>query len=230
MSSTRLPGKVLATIVGRPMLAHVMGRLAHATTLDEVVLATTSGPEDDVLQAVAFREGWPVSRGDRDDVLGRYLQTARDHRADVIVRVTSDCPLIDPGLVDEVVDSLTTGFDYASNTLEPRTYPRGLDVEVVTRAALELAGRADREPGSREHVTPFIYRHPDRFRLRRVENPIDLSTHRWCVDVPEDLELVRRIYDALGQDRFGWHEALALCEAHPEWTALNQAVTQKAVG
>ena len=119
--------------------------------------------------------------------------------------------------------------DYASNTLEPRTFPRGLDVEAMTIAALEAAGAADHDPASREHATPYLYRHPDRFRLRGVRLPEDLSGHRWTVDTPEDYELVERIYGALGRDDFGWRDALAVVEANPAWSALNRHVAQKIV-
>jgi spore coat polysaccharide biosynthesis protein SpsF len=164
------------------------------------------------------------------DLLDRYLKAARKHEADRVVRVTSDCPLIDPAVIDEVVGSLTaTGADYASNTLVPRTFPRGLDVEAMTMAALETADLADRDPASREHATPYIYRHPELFRLARVPLPVDLSEHRWTVDTAEDYELVRRIFEALGRDDFGWRDALAVIEAHPDWSELNRHIEQKTV-
>ncbi len=227
MSSTRLPGKVLQPILGVPMLSHVMRRLQGARSLDEVVVATSDGPEDDVVRDLATAEGWGLWRGSRDDVLDRYEGAARAFSAERVVRVTSDCPLIDPDLVDDVVMALAGGVDYCSNSLEPRTYPRGLDCEAMTREALVTAWREDHDPAWREHVTPFLYRHPERFNLKRVANDVDLSVHRWCVDVPEDLELVRHVYDELGDRPFGWREVLAVCDAHPEWSAINREVVQK---
>jgi spore coat polysaccharide biosynthesis protein SpsF len=226
--STRLPGKVLLSLLGEPLLVHVVRRVAMASTVDAVVVATTEAPGDDAIVDLAGREGWLVERGSEADLVDRYVSAARTHRADRVVRVTSDCPLVDPNLIDEVVTALAkSGADYASNTLEPRTYPRGLDVEALTMAALELANLEDRDPASREHATPFIYRHPERFRLAAVRNPVDLSVYRWTVDTPEDFELIRRMYDALGRDDFDWHDALAVVEAHPDWTTLNEHVPQK---
>lgn len=230
MGSTRLPGKVMLPLLGEPILSRVMRRSARARTLDAVVVATTTLPEDDAIVALAVAEGWPVERGSETDLLDRYLVAARAHAGEVIVRITSDCPLIDPDVIDRTVLAFRAGaVDYASNTLAPATYPRGLDVEVVGRAALERAGREDRDPAWREHATPYIYRHPELFRLLRVPAPDDRSDQRWTVDTPEDLELVRRIYEDLGRDDFGWREALAVVEAHPDWIALNRDVVQKVV-
>jgi spore coat polysaccharide biosynthesis protein SpsF len=221
---------VLLPLLGEPLLTHVVRRVGRAGSVDATVVATTTLKDDDAIAEVGAREGWLVERGSEMDLLDRYLQAARAHEADQVVRITSDCPLIDPDLIDEVVAALdAAGSDYASNTLEPRTLPRGLDVEAMTLAALEEAGREDRDPGSREHATPYLYRHPERFRLTRVSSPIDLSVHRWTVDTPEDYELVARIYDTLGRDDFTWQEALAVVEGHPEWSALNRHVEQKIV-
>jgi spore coat polysaccharide biosynthesis protein SpsF len=227
--STRLPGKVLLPLLGEPVLSHVMRRVSRAIAVDEVVVATTRLPADDPIADLAEREDWPLVRGSELDLLERYLQAATSQRADLVVRITSDCPLIDPGLIDDVVGALVRdGGDYASNTLEPRTYPRGLDVEAVTTEALQAADREDRDPASREHATPWVRTHPDRFSLVRVAGPVDHSAHRWTLDTPEDYELLRRIYQAIGHDRFGWGEALAVVEANPAWSALNRHVPQKA--
>lgn len=228
--STRLPRKVLLPLLSEPLLTHVVRRVSRATSVDATVVATTVAPADDVIVELAGREGWLVERGSEADLLDRYLQAARAHGAERVVRVTSDCPLIDPAVIDEVVGALdAAGSDYASNTLDPRTYPRGLDVEAMTFEALEEAGRRDRDPRSREHATPYIYRHPAHFQLSRVSLPVDLSAHRWTVDTPEDYELVRRIYDELGRDDFSWLDALGVVEAHPGWSELNRNVRQKTV-
>jgi spore coat polysaccharide biosynthesis protein SpsF len=228
--STRLPGKVLLPLLGEPLLSVVVRRVGRASSVDVVVVATTTLPADDAIVELGKRDGWLVERGSEMDLLDRYLAAARAHGADRVVRITSDCPLIDPAVVDEVVAALDgAGADYASNTLVPRTFPRGLDVEVMTMAALEAAGEADTDPASREHATPYIYRHPQRFRLSGVRLPVDLSSHRWTVDTPEDYELVRRIYDALGRDDVAWRDALAIVESNPEWSDLNRHIEQKTV-
>jgi spore coat polysaccharide biosynthesis protein SpsF len=229
LGSTRLPGKVLLPLAGQPLLSRVMRRAARARSVDAVVVATTTLPSDDRIVELAEREGWPVVRGSETDLLERYVQAARSHRADRVVRITSDCPLIDPGLIDDVAGALDReAGDYASNTLEPRTYPRGLDVEVVTRDALEAADRDDHDPASREHATPFIRRDPKRFRLVRVAGSRDESAHRWTVDTPEDYELVRRLYEALGRDDFTWLDALEVANANPAWARGNRGIRQKA--
>lgn len=231
MGSVRLPAKVMLPLLGEPMLTRVMRRARRAGTLDEVVVATSTLPEDDAIVALAGAEGWPVQRGSDSDLLDRYLGAARAQNADVVVRITGDCPLIDPGVIDRTVQAFRAAdVDYASNVLEPRTYPRGLDVEVIGREALERAGREDRDPASREHTTPYIYRHPERFRLLSVPaDGIGHSEHRWSVDTPEDYELVRRIYEALGRDDFTWLEALAVVEANPAWASINRHVSQKSL-
>jgi spore coat polysaccharide biosynthesis protein SpsF len=226
--STRLPGKVLLPLLGEPVLVRVVDRVRRARRLDDTVLATTVEPGDDAIATLAEDRGWPVVRGSEADLLDRYLLAARTHDADRVVRITSDCPLIDPSLIDMVAEALErSGADYASNTLPPRTYPRGLDVEAFTRDALEQAGREDEDPGSREHATPFIYRNPERFRLVGVPGAENHADLRWTLDTPEDYALIERIYDALGRDDFAWTDALAVVAAHPEWTELNRHIRQK---
>lgn len=230
MGSTRLPGKVMLDVGGEPMLAQVVARCRQARTLDAVVVATTARPEDDVLADFCAGRGWPCERGSADDVLDRYVQTARRTGADVIVRVTSDCPLIEPEIIDRVVRTLgETSYDYASNTLPPRTFPRGLDVEALTSDALEQAGREDRDPAWREHVTPYVYRHPELFSLAAVVEGSDHADERWTVDTPEDLAFVRAVYAHFGSRPFGWRDVLGALDVHPEWRDLNRHVAQKAV-
>jgi spore coat polysaccharide biosynthesis protein SpsF len=209
LGSTRLPGKVLKPLAGQPMLARVVERTRRAKFLHETAVATTIATQD---------------------LLDRYHAAALVHRADAVVRITSDCPLIDPGLIDRVVEAFFQGeFDYASNTMEPRTFPRGLDVEVIGFEALERAWREDTNPEWREHTTPYIYRHPDRFRLRPVRNNRDLSFYRWTVDTPEDYEFVRRVYEHFGHDRFLWTDVLKALDEHPDWVEINRHVQQKLV-
>jgi spore coat polysaccharide biosynthesis protein SpsF len=230
--STRLPGKVLMPLCGVLVVQRVLRRLARSNTLDGIVLATSDLGADDELARVAAKEpAVLVVRGSEQDVLSRYLLAARMARADALVRVTSDCPLIDPAVVDEAVRLLTTNFpdcDYASNTIE-RTYPRGLDVEVFTTAALEGAGLRARDDYDREHVTPFLWTQPDVFRIRQLRNPVDHSAKRWTLDTPEDLAFLQRTFDALGPaaDGASWTTVLRLLEEHPDWEALNADVKQK---
>jgi spore coat polysaccharide biosynthesis protein SpsF len=230
MGSTRLPAKVLLPLLGRPILSRVVERTARAKLVDEVVVATTVDPSDKRIVDLAVEQGWTVERGSESDLLDRYTQVARAHDADIVVRITSDCPLIDPALIDETIEAFVDGgADYASSSLEPRTYPRGLDVEVIGRVALERAWREDGDPAWREHVTPYLYHHPDEFRLIRVSSPDDQSHHRWCVDTVEDYELVKRIYEALGADDFTWRQALEVVDSHPSWASINRDVVQKVV-
>ena len=232
MGSTRLPGKALVDLANEPMLARVVHRVQRAGSLHEVIVATTVQPADDAIAQFCAMRGWPCARGSQDDVLDRYYQAALASHADVVVRITSDCPLIDPEVIDQVVGALLAGqpdVDYASNVQPPRSFPRGLDTEVIRFDALERAWREDADPAWREHVTPYLYRHPERFRIQGIFNAVDLSHLRWTVDTPEDLEFVRRIYGHFDGDTFSWHDVLALLEQHPGWLEINRTVEQKAV-
>ena len=231
MGSTRLPGKVLMDLAGKPMLERVVRRCQRAASLDEVIVATTDKTSDDPIAEFCASRNWPCFRGSEDDVLDRYYQTALWSKAGVIARITSDCPLIDPEVIDRCVKEFrdNPGTDYASNCLSPRTFPRGLDVEVFSFAALERAWREDNNPAWREHVTLFIERHPEIFQTRAVVNDVGYSHLRWCVDTPEDLDLVRRIYEAFHQEDFSWREVLTVLGQNPQWLELNSAVVQKEV-
>ena len=230
LGSTRLPGKVLLELAGEPVLARVINRLGRARRLDEVVVATTTEPADDPIARLCERRNWPCGRGSELDVLDRYYHVAKVHNADAVVRVTSDCPLIEPTIVDRAVEMFLAGqpeLDYAANTLPPRTFPRGLDTEVVKMDALERAWAESADKPSREHVTYYLYSKPGRFRLRGMTNDHNLSHMRWTLDTPEDLDLLRRIYDHFGDDRFAWTDVLKLLEARPEWLEINRRVVQK---
>ena len=226
MGSTRLPGKVLMDLAGAPMLARVVLRLGQAKSLDGAIVATSTDVADDAIAGLCAERGWACFRGHLHDVLDRYYRAAQWAGADRVVRITADCPLIDPAIVDRVVAALAAA-DYSSNVVPVRTFPRGLDVEAFTFAALERAWREDVDPASREHVTPYIYRHPGMFRVMCVENDVDQSHHRWTVDRAEDLDLVRRIDGYFGRDDFTWEDVLPVLDEHPEWVAINRHVEQK---
>jgi spore coat polysaccharide biosynthesis protein SpsF len=216
---------------GEPVLARVVARARRARLLDEVVVATTGLEADNIIVDFCAAHGWPWFRGSEEDVLDRYYRTATAFGADIVVRITSDCPLIDAEIIDLVVQRfLNAGSaDYASNTLPPRTFPRGLDVEAMSFAALAAAWREDDNRAWREHVTPYIYRHPEKFRLLSVTNDVDYSHMRWTVDTSEDLALVRNVYGYFGPRDFNWRDALHLLEGHPEWLEINRHVVQKQV-
>ena len=232
LGSTRLPGKVLMPIIGRPLLAWHLSRLGRAKAIDQVIVATTVLPQDDAIVELCRGLGIPVFRGSQEDVLERYLGAAARAGAATIVRVTSDCPLIDPGVVDELVAAYHArrpAIDYA--TLDRADFPRGLDAEVFSRAALEEAGLEARAPPEREHVTPYLYREGNGFRCFTLANGAKAGHLRWCVDEPADFELVRRIIEALAPARpeFSWRDCLAVMAAHPDWAELNRLVVQKKV-
>lgn len=228
MGSSRLPGKVMMDLAGEPMLARVVRRITQATSLNQVIVATTTAPADTVIANLCAEYGWSCFRGSELDLLDRYYQAAKAHEADIVVRITSDNPLIDPAIVDLVVHILLDQhLDYASNSLAPHTYPLGLDAEVMTLAALERAWREDRNPAWREHVTPYIYAHPELFQIRPVNCAVNYSAMRWTVDTWPDFLFVRTVYDHFGHDRFTWQDVLAGLEQFPEWLAINQNIQQK---
>jgi spore coat polysaccharide biosynthesis protein SpsF len=231
MGSTRLPGKVMADLSGRPMLVRVVERTSKARTLDDVVVATTRQTEDDVIVKMCLEYKYSFFRGSREDVLDRYYRAASISGAGVVVRITSDCPLIEPDIIDMVVDKFRnySGADYVSNTLK-RTFPRGLDVEVFSFNALRVAWKEDKNPAWREHVTQYIKRNPDVFSVHNVAGDVDYSHMRWTVDTSEDLEFVRRIYNYFRNDTFHWTEVLELLKNHPDWLEINRHVRQKSVG
>jgi spore coat polysaccharide biosynthesis protein SpsF len=214
------------------MLARVMIRSGRAKTLDRIVVATTTEAADDVLCDLCTARGWPFCRGSEDDVLDRYYKTAREHAADVVVRITSDCPVIDPDVIDLTVGEFLRwqpDCDYVSNGEPPRPFPRGLDVEVMHFRTLERAWRDAADPSCREHVTLYVYRNPEKFRVAPVLANRDYSSERWTVDAPEDRDLVVKLFEHFGHDRFGWRDILAAVAEHPEWSEINRRIKQKAV-
>jgi len=230
MGSTRLPGKVLQDLEGQTMLARVIERVRRARRISELLIATTDRPADDAIVEECASCSVPVFRGDQEDVLDRYFRAARMAAAEVVVRVTSDCPLIDPEITDNTIAAfLEARPDYASNALV-RTYPRGLDTEVMSLDALARAWQEARKPYEREHVTPYIYEHPAEFRLLSVTGDVDHSGHRWTVDTPEDLEFVRAIYARFEPTApFSWRDVLEVIDREPALAELNRSVLQKAL-
>ena len=230
MGSSRLPGKVLQDIQGKSMLSRVAERVSRACSVHEVIVATTPLLQDDAIVQECRRWPVPVFRGSEEDVLDRYLRAARWTNADVVVRITSDCPLIDPEIVDKTVHAfLSQRPDYASNVIR-RTYPRGLDTEVMMTEALERAWHGAGQVHHREHVTPYIYEHPEEFMLLSVCGEADYSEHRWTVDTAHDLEFVRAIYARFGHaEHFSWRDVLKLLEQEPELLEINRGVQQKAL-
>jgi len=199
MSSSRLPGKVMAPVLGEPMIGRQVERLRRAGRIDRLVVATSTDPSDDPLAAYCRSLELAVFRGSLNDVLDRFRGALAEHpQAKAVVRLTADCPLADPDLIDRVIaHHHEAGADYTSNTLGTRTYPHGLDTEVIRPAALLEAADNATDPYEREHVTPYLYRRPDTYRLAGVARHTSLAALRWTVDFPEDLAFVREVYARL---------------------------------
>jgi glutamate-1-semialdehyde 2,1-aminomutase len=226
MGATRLPNKVMRQVVGVPLIGLLLQRLARARRVGQIVLATGTDARNTPLADYVGALGYPVYRGSEADVLDRYYRAAQSVHADTVVRVTGDCPLIDPGLVDEVIGAFFEGgADYACNT-QPPSYPDGLDVEVFSFQALEEAQRNAREPREREHVTPYLREAPQFRRLNRRDG-VDHSVERWTVDEPEDLEVVTRVFEHFSpRTDFSWREVLALRAQRPELFAANRHLSR----
>jgi spore coat polysaccharide biosynthesis protein SpsF len=256
MGSSRLPGKVLLDIGGEPMLVRVVERVRRAATLSGVMVATTDDPSDDPVVGLCLERGYTCSRGSTQDVLDRYYHASHSQNADVIVRITADCPVIDPVLIDRTVESFRGkpepqdetlsrrstslilsaaegAYDFAANRLPPpfhRTYPIGLDVEVCSAFALDYAWEHAKEKHDREHVMPYLYEEAGRFNVLLVNHVTDLGSLRWTVDTPEDLELLRRIYTHFdNHDDFSWLDVLDLWRKNPELADINENIKHKSV-
>lgn len=250
MGSSRLPGKILLEMGEKPMLQHVIERTQRARSLDAVIVATTTDPTDDPVAAFAVSLGIPCTRGSLHDVLDRYYQAAKLHHAEIVVRITADCPLIDPAVIDQTVQLLTEhsspGTDFACNRLPPpfgRSFPIGLDVEACTFAALERAWQESTETFHREHVMPFLYEgvtltpdtshvtrgtSPRGFRIAQLHHTPDYGALRWTVDTPEDLAFIREIFARLkGKPNFTWDEVLEIVQKNPELAELNAGIRHK---
>jgi spore coat polysaccharide biosynthesis protein SpsF len=247
MSSLRLPGKILADIAGQPMLQRVFIRTSRAAAVTETIFATTTDSSDDPVAEYCDFSGIPFRRGHLYDVLDRYYQAARHAQAEVVVRVTADCPVIDPDLIDQAVNTLLEDeYDFVANRLPPpfhRTYPIGLDVEVCTFAALEKAWKESSEAFHREHVMPYLYEGVGLSMVSRqlsvgvssrgvkiaVLNHItDFGDYRWTVDTPEDLEFMRQVYSRFdGRDDFTWKEVLDLVHNETQLMQINANIKHK---
>lgn len=226
--STRLKGKVVRELHGKPMLAHQIERIQHSQRVHTIVVATTTKREDDPVAELARSLGVAVFRGDEHDVLDRFYKAAKEHDAEIVVRLTGDCPLSDPLVIDQVLthfNSVSTPLDYTST---PRNYPEGLDCEVFAFSTLEAAWKEATLPSEREHVTPFIKNHPERFvcEIWELGARNDSSMH-WSVDTEEDFRFVEAVYDALydANPTFGFKEVLALLKVRPELLTLNAGGT-----
>jgi spore coat polysaccharide biosynthesis protein SpsF len=247
MSSSRLPGKILADIAGQPMLGRVFIRTSRAASVSQTFFATTTDPSDDPVAEYCDFSGIPFTRGSLYDVLDRYYQAAKQAKADVVVRITADCPVIDPGLIDNVVNTLLEDeYDFVCNRLPPpwhRTYPIGLDVEACTFKVLEKAWREARKPQHREHAMPYFYEgveltrqsrtlemgtSPRGYNIALLHHTADFGDYRWTVDTPEDLEFMRQVYSHFDErDDFTWKEVLDLVHDNPELMKINAGVKHK---
>jgi len=232
VGSTRLPNKILLKVSDKEILIHVVERVLRATKIDEVIVATTTSPNDKLVVDLIENfnhERVTTFQGSEEDVLDRYYQAAKKSNSDIVVRITSDCPLIDWELLDHMVNTFVDGdYDYISNVLTKRTYPRGLDVEVFSFSVLEKMWETCEKQREREHVTTYVRENPSIFKTLNVEQDTDLSHLRWTVDEEDDLKLVKIIYDEL-QDKpeFLTDDILGLIEKRPELATMNTHVEQK---
>jgi spore coat polysaccharide biosynthesis protein SpsF len=234
MTSNRLPGKVLKKVLGKPLLEYQIERLRSVKNAHHLVIATTTNETDQPIVGWCERYGVDYFRGSENDVLSRYYHAAKKCVADIVVRLTSDCPLIDPIVVDQVIkyylDNLNQ-YDYISNSLT-RSYPRGMDTEVFSFKVLSEAYLNSTMDLEKEHVTPYIYTRPLNYRIGQYRYSVDESEHRWTVDTAEDFELIRLILEELypSKPEFTLEDCLRLLEQNPEWVEINRHIEQKKLG
>jgi spore coat polysaccharide biosynthesis protein SpsF len=229
LRSSRLPGKILKPLGHQSLIEWVVARTSRAQLVDLFVIATTTEATDDPLVDYCQQRGWPVYRGPEHDVLTRYFAAADEFAANLIVRITSDCPFIDPAEIDRVVSVIRNdpSVDYSCNFFPNRTFPRGLDTECFTREALRRVDLMGLPLDSREHVTLGIYQNPDHFKIAGIESPLDAAEHRWTVDTEADYQLATKLAEWFGRDNFGWREVLKAFEQNPNWFHINASVQQK---
>ena len=227
LSSSRLPGKTLMTIEGESLLGHLVNRMKVSQFVDDIIIATTTKDNDDEIVEFAKANNLKFYRGSEEDVLDRFYRAAIEHNVKTIVRGTPDCPMIDPEVMDSVISHyLKGGYDYVSNTLI-RTYPDGLDIEVFSFQTLERAWKEAKLPSEREHVTPYIYKHPGLFRLCNVKKDgEDLSWMRWTVDTAEDFKFVSKIFSKLysSKETFSMEDVVGLLRKNPELLEINKGI------
>ncbi|GAA3351015.1 glycosyltransferase family protein [Deinococcus persicinus] len=229
MGSTRLPGKILKKVNGRPLLSYQLERLQQSNHINDLVIATTLNEKDDLIVEFCKKNNILWFRGSEKDVLARYYETAKTFKADAIVRITSDCPIIDVQVVDKTIQYFVdNNYEYVSNTVD-RTYPRGLDTEAFTFEVLEKAYKEAVMERDREHVTAYFYTNPDVFKISSVRNETDYSKYRWTVDTEEDFQLIKNIIEKLYNDNpnFTFHDTVKLMEANPDWFYINAHIEQK---
>lgn len=223
--SHRLSKKVLRKIQGRPLISYVINRVKKTRNVDQIILATTRRKEDNVLLKIAMQNGIKTYSGDNNDVLNRYFQCALVFKADPIIRITGDCPLIDPLIIEEILEFyLNHNYDYVSNTIIP-TYPDGLDVEIFSFKALKTAFCLAKKKSDREHVTPYIKRNSNKFKLHNYRNKKNLSLLRWTVDEEIDLKMARKIYQKMKPKTiFSMIEILQMLSKYPKISDLNKGI------
>lgn len=234
MTSTRLPGKVLKTVLDKSLLEYQIERLKQAVWLDDIVIALTTNDADQPIVDLCNNLSIKYFRGNEENVLERYYLAAKEHEADVIIRVTSDCPLIDPDIIDKTINLfISYDYDYVSNCPEiNRTFPRGMETEVFYFSALEYAYKNAVETPEREHVTPYIHKNPDKFKLSFLYNETNESNYRLTVDTIEDFMLIKNILEALYPNNkdFRLNDIINLLKENPEWLKINANIQQKSYG
>ena len=227
-SSTRLREKILLPVLGQPLLKHHLDRLSQARCISEYYVATTTADEDQLIADLCREWRVPCFRGDMDDVLSRYALVVAATEPDVVIRVTSDCPMLDPDVIDQMYEVFAEeNYDYVG--LDRGAFPHGLDCEIMTRAAFDAAAREATNPFEREHVTAFIYHHPDRFKIGMLTQEGDYAAYRWTVDYPEDFTLVKAILEQVlpVNPAYGWRDVVDLLQGEPELMALNIDAEQR---
>ncbi len=231
--SSRLPSKILKEVCNKTILQHDIDRLLMSKKIDKLVIATTESKDDDIIIEIAKNNNIGYFRGSENDVLSRYYFAAKKYNAEVVIRVTSDCPLIDPVIIDNMVNKFehkleTEKIDYLSNKIK-MTFPRGLDAEVFTFKALEKTYLEATQDFEKEHVTPYIYLNSDKFKIESYENEVDYSNYRWTLDTVEDFELIKNIYDNIYDENkmFLFYDVLEYINKNPEVSKINEHIVQK---
>ena len=226
--STRLPGKVLLSLGGKTVIEQVISRVNQAEKIDRIILATTTREEDDALEQICLKAGIDCFRGSEDDVLDRYYQAAKKFKAKNIIRITGDCPLIDPEIIDKVIDIYEkSGVTYATNVIPP-TFPDGLDTEIFSFSALKKAWRETNMASQREHVTVYLWQNPGIFKQKHLNNEIDLSARRWVLDNQEDYEFMKQVFFKLYpvKPNFKLADLLKIFVDNPEIEKINNMINR----